>query len=554
MKKLLVISLSILLSLSGQAQQAVKGVVIDASGRFPIAGVAVTSGRNWCISDSLGRFSLSSDGTLFLSCMGYKTCRTAPRPDGLYPLELDLLSAGEVVITAKEDRGLTAASRIGADAIAHIQPSSIADILELLPGGRAIDPAFGSPQTVNLRSAGSLSSDYATSALGTRFLVDGRLLGSNANLQYSPASSALGASSVNLGTDMRTLSTEDIESVEVVRGIPSVAYGDLTSGLFNIRRRHGGRDLRMRFKSDMKSKLVYAGKGWEWGTSDLLTMNTGVNLLDAKADPRNPRQNYKRLTAGWRMGKTWSEGRSMRSAFHASVDYTGSFDDQKSDADLDNVSGQPVETYRSSYQHLDLGADYSLSSKSADAFFRSFKANASLSFERDLIDRWKHVALGSEKAVSTALDEGVHDALIVPATYDATLRVDGRPFYAYLHALALFRTGVHSLMAGADWTMDKNYGQGSVFDTTRPFSTSMNTRPRAYSAIPASHQCSLFLEEHADVPVGKWRIEALLGLRASALSGCGKAYDLCWKPFLDPRMNLRVSLPDGVLAGYRIQA
>ena len=49
--------------------------------------------------------------------------------------------------------------------------------------------------------------------------------------------------------------------MEIVRGIPSVQYGDLTSGLVKIRRRRGGNDLDARFKADMSSKLFYAGKG-----------------------------------------------------------------------------------------------------------------------------------------------------------------------------------------------------------------------------------------------------------------------------------------------------
>ena len=40
-----------------------------------------------------------------------------------------------------------------------------------------------------------------------------------------------GSTFVNSGVDMRSVSTDDIESVEVVRGIPSVEYGDLTSGM-----------------------------------------------------------------------------------------------------------------------------------------------------------------------------------------------------------------------------------------------------------------------------------------------------------------------------------
>ena len=104
---------------------------------------------------------------------------------------------------------------------------------------------------------------------------------------------------------MREISTEDIENVEIVRGIASVKYGDLTSGLVNIVRKRGGSDLHARFKSDMKSKLFYLGKGFEWGNKpDRTTLNSSVNFLDSRADPRQTRQNWKRLTASFRAGRT----------------------------------------------------------------------------------------------------------------------------------------------------------------------------------------------------------------------------------------------------------
>ena len=41
---------------------------------------------------------------------------------------------GEVVVTAQESRGLSAASVIEKHAMEHLQPSCFSDILELLPG------------------------------------------------------------------------------------------------------------------------------------------------------------------------------------------------------------------------------------------------------------------------------------------------------------------------------------------------------------------------------------------------------------------------------------
>ena len=542
--------------LPAMAQEFFSGRVVDASTREPVIGAAVTQDDAWALTDTLGRFTLKvrSAGTVTITSLGYKTFRGALLRGGEYRLQPDVFSLQEVVVTATENHGLTSSTKIGTDAISHIQPSSIADVLELLPGGTSRDPAFSAPQIVNLRAAGSLSSDYVTSALGTQFTIDGKPVGNNANLQYTPGWSNLGSDFVNEGTDMRTISTEDIETVDVVRGIASVEHGDLTSGLIQIKRIKGGHDLRLRFKSDMKSKLLYAGKGWEWGGKDRATLNASVNFLDSRADPRNPRQNYKRLTSSIRGGKTWSEGLDFTHVLNVSLDYTGSFDDRKSDQDIDEIDGIPAETYRSTYHRLALGADYTFSPKDREGWLRSVAVTGSLSYERDLIDRWKNVILSSETPLSISRDPGESDVVMIPARYEATLQVDGRPLYAYLNAVARFHAGIHDFKAGAEWTVDKNYGQGSVFDVQRPLSTSMSTRPRAYSDIPAEHQLSLFAEENARVPLGAFALEWMAGVRLSSLLGAGSGYTVNGKPYLDPRANLRLSFPERFPLGYRLEA
>lgn len=202
---------------------------------------------------------------------------------------------GEVVVTAQESRGLSAAFVIEKHAMEHLQPSSFSDILELLPGGRSHDPDLNSPNTIRLREAGS-PSGYTTTSLGTSFVVDGAPISTNANMQFVAGAwdeATTSRENMNAGVDMRSISTDDIEKVEVVRGIPSVEYGDLTSGLVKIERKKGGNDWNARLKADMGSKLFYLAKGFEW-TPHEMTLNLSVDYLNAKADPRNRLENYKR--------------------------------------------------------------------------------------------------------------------------------------------------------------------------------------------------------------------------------------------------------------------
>ena len=58
------------------------------------------------------------------------------------------------------------------------------------------------------------------------------------------------------GVDMRSIATDQIEKVEVLRGIPSVIYGNLTSGIVKITNKSGYTRWKSRFKADGYSKLL----------------------------------------------------------------------------------------------------------------------------------------------------------------------------------------------------------------------------------------------------------------------------------------------------------
>ena len=140
------------------------------------------------------------------------------------------------------------------------------------------------------------------------------------------------------------------------------------------------------------------------------------------------------------------------------MDYTGSFDNQKSDKNLDFGDCGPIETYKSNYSRFALGGEYTVRSKSLKSFFQSLDITGSLTYEKDLIDRWKFVEYSSPMPLSTSLEEGEFDVTIVPYKYEATLKVDGKPFYAYLNGRSFrscsFRSGACSSVScslGPPW-------------------------------------------------------------------------------------------------------
>lgn len=537
--------------IGAQTPQRLSATIQDKETHEPIVGasVRVTSDkRHTAVTDAHGAFSIAADEGLEveISYLGYDSRRVRLKAGAVYQLS-PATSLPEVVVTATEAGTLTSASRIDRHAMEHLQPSSFTDVLELLPGGMARDPSLSTPNTINLREVPIASSQYATSSLGTAFVIDGAHVSTNANMQY--LSGAWDATSTsrdftNEGVDMRAISTDDIESVEIVRGIPSVEYGELTSGLVNIKRKRGGRALTARFKADMDTKLFHVGKGFEWQPHGA-SLNLSADYLDNRADPRNLLENYSRATFSARAFKRW-EGERHIWELAANADYGGSFDRDKVDPEL-NYGG--VDRYAQSYNRFSTNLTLTLRNRRAEAWLRSFTLNFSASAEKDVTERTRLVQLDRETPAATTRQEGESDAwLITPYTYSATQRVEGIPvnFYAKAMtslALPMLRGLSHTLKAGVDWQMDKNYGKGQIFDEKNPLYPGVSTRPRAYSDIPASHIAGAFAELTTGFPLGSLRADVQAGVRATTLLNLPASYALHGKVYADPRLNAGLTLP-----------
>ena len=261
-----------------------KGVVIDAATGDPLsfATISLSGDKSYSVlSDEHGFFSIAAaaagDYRLQVTYVGYTRLS---RPLSLYEdlsatLKLTQSSnaLAEVVVTAHESQGIVSSSKINREMMTHLQPTSFTDLLELLPGNISQTPQMGQVNSIHLRETGTLgasgtpvsNSDYSISSLGTLFVVDGAPINTDANLQNIPGTTDVSSpeyarDATNKGVDMRTISTDDIESVEIVRGIPSAEYGNLTSGLVNIKRIRRATPLTARFKADEYSKLFSVGE------------------------------------------------------------------------------------------------------------------------------------------------------------------------------------------------------------------------------------------------------------------------------------------------------
>lgn len=214
----------------------VTGTVTEEETGKPIefASLLLKDHSLWAISDEKGFFAIKNvpqgKTSLVVQCLGYVKTEVIldvahGMDDVAIRLKVDNLSLDEVEVVAhrKTDTGTTSYV-IDRNTLDNQQIIDVSNIQTLLPGGKSVNGTLMSDIRLALRSA---SGEKGNASFGTAVEIDGARLGNNMEVGETMAA----------GT--RTISTSDIESVEVVTGIASVEHGDLSNGVVRIHTRKG---------------------------------------------------------------------------------------------------------------------------------------------------------------------------------------------------------------------------------------------------------------------------------------------------------------------------
>ncbi|MFT7483826.1 MAG: hypothetical protein ACI8WW_002768, partial [Oceanospirillaceae bacterium] len=154
--------LTVFSSLSAQQNMAIRGKVMDSSTLELIqnATVQLLPQEAIAITKANGTFEFdkmkNGKQTLMVSMVGYIT-QLVEINDGkeiAIALQERIMGLEEVEVTAKP-KLFGSSSVIDKSAIIHTQPTSLADVLQLIPGQLAVNPNLGAAQQINLRQVPS---------------------------------------------------------------------------------------------------------------------------------------------------------------------------------------------------------------------------------------------------------------------------------------------------------------------------------------------------------------------------------------------------------------
>lgn len=506
------------------------------------ATVSVRDAARGTITGRDGAYRLSIDAeevTVIFSMLGYEQHeRTVRLNDSTTVLNVALVTADlrikDVVVTARRSNGAATSSRIGQAAISHLQASSLADVMQLLPGVLSRDGSLSQSQQMSIRQ---VASDRNT-ALGTALVVDGAPVSNDANMQVN--NTALGnpkfASVAQGGIDLRSITTDRVEEVEVVRGIPSAQYGDLTSGLVILRSKSGETPLSFRLKSEPEVKMVSAGKGIALG-NDMGVINADIDYARSYSDLRMPYKGYDRYTSQLGWSKVF-RGTAISHCFDAKVGLLYSADVNRKDPNLFKEN----EEYSSKEKGVRLNVGGKLTSQNGGGWMFAYRVAGSYSHQKGIEQRV--VSLTGPQPLALSRVDGEFEGVYLPNEYYSKSLIDGKPLSisgnaSFSNAVKLLDVR-HKLSAGLDIRSEANLGRGQVFDVMRPpFPNTLGAgRPRAYYSLPWMKKAALFVEDAFNLKMGKTFAQVQAGLRLSSYYAAGNTLHE-GRANLEPRLNIR---------------
>lgn len=528
---LLLVSADVMTAQQNRALFSISGKVVDAKTGEPVIGAAVNVEDTgiWAISDENGKFFLPDirpgDYAVQFSCLGFVDKRLSfvvkkDIPNLTIKLDQNTLALNSVVVTAERDKeGMNTSLKFGANALNHLQMSNVTDISALLPGGKTVNPDLTTDNAVSLRSGGLAAGN---AAFGTALEVDGVRVGNNASF---------GSMS---GTGTRNISTENVQSIEVITGVPSAEYGDLNSGMVRINTRKGLTPWNITFAVNPRTYQASASKGID------LMKNRGV--LNVSAEWTRATQKLSSpYTSYTRRGFSASYSNTFKNVLKFEVGATGNIGGMNTKNDPDAYKG----TWSKVRDNV-LRANTSLTWLLRKSWITNLKLDASVNYNDN---RSQDHAYGSSASMLPAVHSelaGYYLADRLPVSYFSDKVIDSKELdYAASLKYEWFRKSgkrLSKLKAGVQWKANGNVGEGEYYKD--PSVAANGYRPRPYSQYPFMHNVAAYIEEDYTFPIGKTSFQISAGLRLENLFV--KDTDYKNVSSLSPRFNAKWKISDNL--------
>ncbi len=529
------------------SQYSLSGKILNADKKTPVEfATIVTSDNNfWAITDYNGDFTIklpSGENSLIVSCLGYEkttitaTIKNQSLSNQVYYIKENNLSLDEVVVTAQKKDEMATSYSIDRNALTHAQTKDISDLMSQLPGGQtSYETNATSERQVVLRA--DSRSEMDNPSFGTAIEVDGVRLTSNSNF------SSFANDGID-GIDIRNIAVNNIESVEIVTGLPSVENGDLTAGLMKIHTRKGKSPLEVEVITKPNTKSYSATKGFDLGGKRGL-INTSAEHTKSISDRVSPYTSYIRNNLSLTYRNTFGPKSRPLDLTYGITGNLGGFN-REDDPDMF------VGTYEKQ-------KDYALRSNLDMRWLLNLPYLTGLDFSASVnyADKKREEKDNEDSSASTASIHSTEEGYFIARDYDENpdaeiilipagswyeiMYNDDKPvtYSAKLKANWVQKKGefINRIKAGGEISFAGNYGKGIYYDDMR---YAPEWREYRYDEQPFINTYSFYIEDKVIFPVFGNQMDIQAGIRSDITSMKGTEYGTVqgWSPRINAQYML----------------
>ncbi len=545
----------------------VAGTVVDFD-NYPLENVLIMEqdSEQWTVSSKDGAFLLFVNHypvKLIFKYLGKQKQVieiTKPINDLKIRLLDDNFKLNEVVVTAKTKKNALGSNiLLEKKAIELVQAQSLADVLQLIPGKNIAESDLHNRQLLTLRSAIFNNTDVLNmkkglgqfyseqlinNSFGVGYLINDIPLNNNLELSgnrglvNSPFSNINDFGTAGMGVDIRNISIENIESIEVVQGVSSVRYGDHNTGLIKVNKKIGVAPYRIHTTLRGGAYSVHLSKGVNL-PNKLGAVNCGLEYLHSNENPRNTLSKYDRIT----MSSIWQYLKRGVLKNKLSVSLMSSINSK-------NEERSKTLQRKKSLESQNIRVDNKTNFYFDSSYIDNMEIALSLDYSYSDIKHEQLINNGG-RPVMNSLKEGTFRLGYTPVNYTTLEEVNNIPISFFsrveLNKNWLTESGnYYKISLGANVVIEDNVGKGTVYDKERlPFYATLNSISSGNvgwrninfnKMIPTRIQCSSYLNTESKIVIyNNINLESEVGVRYDNFNN---------KSAFSPRGNFKIKWND----------
>lgn len=441
------------------------------------------------------------------------------------------------------------ARKIDTGEIDHMQATSLGDILSLVPGiEKTGNPGLSKPTQIGIRSINIASGSLdPIETFGAAIVINDNQLSTNAN-----ATSQIYGSSGTQGLDLRAIPAENIKSVEVISGIPSVEYGNFGNGIIKVETKIGQIAPKINAKLNPDTKSATFTHGFRLGKN---IFDYNLNYGYSERDLRKIGDEYQRIYLAANLSRNYSDRLETR--------LSGTFTKL-----LDDEAPTDVNKIKNFNRGYLASANYSVNFKpNENVTYKSFMG-LNLNRKKAFKEKWVAEQYIWYKdttyidTVITAIDTSYipHDTsvVVIDPGYIGKMKEIGHEWQLSTRfqrkAKRQWGHATHEFLSGIEYNYEKNTGEGLVISTRYPYYGQYSSRRSyAFDDYPSLHSLSVYWEDQISGRLLGHRINLMFGLRYDAfhssekdslVTGGSLLHKANHGQFISPRFNLQYFLSE----------